>query len=95
MELSQTECVAKAENTVRATGFLTRAAVHEERSVFGEKDDYTAGLTCDERKKLLVVTVAGPDVSETGKFLDLLREAFQAASSAAPSVEQKAPDQLK
>ena len=72
----QDQCVKQASSALRSNGFTTRFEVISNRSIYGEKGDYTAAVRCVSDKSVAFVAVAGPKSDLTGKYTDALKEGF-------------------
>jgi len=72
----QDQCVKQASSALKSNGFTTRFEVISNRSIYGEKGDYTAAIRCVSDKSVAFVAVAGPKSDLTGKYTDALKEGF-------------------
>ena len=72
----QDQCVKQASTALRTNGFTTRFEVISNRSIYGEKGDYTAAIRCVSDKSIAFVAVAGPKSDMTGKYTDTIKEGF-------------------
>ncbi len=72
----QDACVKRASDKMKNSGFTTRFEVIKNRSVFGERGDYTAAIRCAAEKNVAFFVVSGPDTKECSRYNDLLKEGF-------------------
>ena len=72
----QDACVKRASDKMRNSGFTTRFEVINNRTIFGERGSYTAGIRCAAEKNVAFFVVSGPDTKECSKYNDLIKEGF-------------------
>jgi hypothetical protein len=68
--LSHNQCVDKAENAIRESGFGNNVEIvgtAPDNSIFGTNDDYRAAIRCVTEKKIVLFLVTG-DGSDSGKL---------------------------
>ncbi len=73
---SQDDCVKKASQRVKANSFTSRFEVLHNRTIYGDRGDYTAAVRCVADKSIAFIAVAGPKSDTTSKYLDAIREDF-------------------
>jgi len=72
----QNACVQRASEKMRDTGFTTRFEVVNNRTIYGMRGDYTAGIRCAADKRIVFFVVAGPEVTQASRYNDSLKEGF-------------------
>jgi len=72
----QDACVSTASTVLKRNGFTTRFEVISNRSIYGERGDYTAAIRCVSDHTIAFVAVSGPKSDLTGKYVDAIKEGF-------------------
>ncbi len=72
----QDSCVSTASTVLKRNGFTTRFEVISNRSIYGERGDYTAAVRCVSDHTIAFVGVSGPKADLTSKYVDAIKEAF-------------------
>jgi hypothetical protein len=73
-ELSQQDCLAKADQAIRNGGFQATDKLKESR--FGGTGDYTVLIRCIASKNIIFFAVAGPNAEQADKYVTKLEEGF-------------------
>ncbi len=74
--ISQDLCVEKGQRTLRQNSFTTRLETLNNRSIYGERGDYTALVRCAAEKQIAYFVVSGPQAKLTTKYVDAIRDEF-------------------
>jgi len=74
--MTQTECLRHGERAVRDAGFNTRFEIVGQRSIFGERGDYTALVRCGTTKGFVFFVVSGPRVAEASRHQKAISGGF-------------------
>ena len=72
----QDTCVKQASTLLKKNGFTTRFEVISNRSIYGERGEYTAAVRCVDDHTIAFIAVSGPKGDLTGKYVDAIKEAF-------------------
>jgi hypothetical protein len=72
--LSQKDCVDRAQQAMRSTGFTRIETVGQ--TTFGDRSDYQVGLRCVSDKGLYYIYGGGPDEPVIRRYIDELKGAF-------------------
>jgi hypothetical protein len=72
----QDACVKQASTLLKSNGFTTRFEVLSNRSIYGERGDYTGAIRCVSEKSVAFIAVSGPKGDLTGKYVDAIKDAF-------------------
>jgi hypothetical protein len=72
----QDSCVKQASTLLKRNGFTTRFEVISNRSIYGERGDYTAAVRCVGDHTIAFVAVSGPKSDLTTKYVDAIKDAF-------------------
>lgn len=74
----QDACVRRASNAIKHNGFTVNFEVVSNRTIFGERGDYTATIRCAAERQVAFIAVAGPygQSSVADKYLGLIRDSF-------------------
>jgi hypothetical protein len=75
----QDTCVKQASDAMRQNKFSANFEVISNRTIYGERDDFTAAIRCIAEKGVAFVAVAGPDGKLTGTYATAIRDAFAPA----------------
>jgi len=73
---NQDTCVETASKVLKRNGFTTRFEVISNRSIYGERGEYTAAVRCVDDHTIAFIAVSGPKGDLTGKYVDAIKEAF-------------------
>ncbi|HEY1540852.1 MAG TPA: hypothetical protein VGG01_00445 [Xanthobacteraceae bacterium] len=79
----QDTCVKQASDAMRQNKFSANFEVIGNRTIYGERDDFTAAIRCIAEKGVAFVAVAGPNGKLTGTYAAAIRDAFAPANSPA------------
>ena len=74
-------CLARARETLRAAGLSLLQS--SGNAAFAETGDYVVALYCIPAQGAIVVTAAGPEVSETDPIVTRVLQAWRSAGAAA------------
>ncbi len=74
--ISQDLCVEKGQRALRQNSFTKRLETLNNRSIYGERGDYTALVRCASEKQIAYFVVAGPEAKLTTKYVDEIRDEF-------------------
>lgn len=72
----QDACVKQATNSLKRNDFGTRFEVINNRTLYGERGDYTAAVRCVADKSIVFVAVAGPNSDVTEKYAQAIKDGF-------------------
>jgi hypothetical protein len=72
----QDACMKQATNSVKRNNFGTRFEVLNNRTLYGERGDYTAAVRCVADKSIAFVAVAGPKADMTEKYAQAIKDGF-------------------
>ena len=72
----QDTCVKQATTLLKKNNFTTRFEVISNRSIYGERGEYTAAVRCVDDHTIAFIAVSGPKGDLTGKYVDAIKEAF-------------------
>jgi hypothetical protein len=70
----QDACVKQATNALKRNNFGTRFEVLSNRTLYGERGDYTAAVRCVADKSVAFVAVAGPNADLTEKYAQAIKD---------------------
>lgn len=79
----QDTCVKQASDAMRQNKFTVNFEVIGNRTIYGERDEFTAAIRCVAEKGVAFVAVAGPDGKLTGTYATAIRDAFAPANAPA------------
>lgn len=74
LRLSQRECVERAQQAMRSTGFTRIETVGQ--TTFGDRSDYQVGFRCVADKSIYYIYGGGPDEPVIRRYIDELKAAF-------------------
>ena len=69
---SQDECLQKAEDVIRRSGFGKLERTQQSR--YGTLDDYTAAIRCITSNRLVIIIVSGPSRGQSDQMAGALFE---------------------
>jgi hypothetical protein len=72
----QDDCVKQATSSLKQNNFGTRFEVINNRTLYGERGDYTAAVRCVADKSVAFVAVAGPKSDVTEKYAQAIKDGF-------------------
>ncbi len=72
--LSQRECNARAEQTMRSSGFTRIETIGQ--TTFGDRTDYQVGIRCVTDKGMYYIYGGGPDEPVIRRYIDELKASF-------------------
>ncbi len=72
----QDGCVKQASDALRQNNFTANFEVIGNRTIYGERDDFTAAIRCVAERAIAFVAVSGPDGKLTGTYATAIRDAF-------------------
>lgn len=70
--VSQNECLQRAENAIRRSGFGRLERTQQSR--YGSLDDYTAAIRCIVSNRLVIFIVSGPSRNQSDQMAGTLFE---------------------
>ena len=73
-DLTQEDCLAKADKAIRDGGFRQAQSLKESR--FGGIGEYTVLIRCVAQKNIVFFLASGPDGDQADKYVSKLEEAF-------------------
>ncbi len=65
---NQDACVQRGSSAVKKNGFNTRFEVISNRTIYGERGEYTAAVRCASDHSIAFIAVAGPKSDLTDKY---------------------------
>ena len=80
-KLSQEDCVALAEKSMRAAGMTKAFEVLGASTVYGESGDYTGAIRCVTAHEVVMFVIAGPESDRTDELHKKIKDPFAAPSS--------------